>query len=149
MNIIQIIELSTKSLEEGWNYGFDPSLRKLSFKSSLACHVLEHVWKMGEKFGNSYFQLSNFEKNVGFKIWYEHGVVLNFKLAYVRLAWPTHPSAINQKPIFNSPTPLLCMIIHVARRLQVFFLTGLIIVSILINSECGSKYIVSYALLSK
>ena len=62
MNIIQKIELSTKSLEEGWNYGFDPSLRKLSFNSSLACHVLVHVWKMGEIFGTSYFQLSNFEK---------------------------------------------------------------------------------------
>ena len=41
------MELSIKSFEEGQNCGFDPSLRKLSIKSSLACHVFEPILKVG------------------------------------------------------------------------------------------------------
>ena len=38
---LSIKSLFVKSLQEGCNCGFDPSSRKLSMKSSLACCVLE------------------------------------------------------------------------------------------------------------
>ena len=41
---LPILELSVKFVKEGWNCGFDPSLRKLSIKSSLAC------WCIGDYF---------------------------------------------------------------------------------------------------
>ena len=34
-----VLELSAKFLKDKQNFGFDPSLRKNSLKSSLACHV--------------------------------------------------------------------------------------------------------------
>ena len=45
-----VVKLPIKSLKVGQNYGFDPSLRKLSIKSSLASHVLETISKVGVKF---------------------------------------------------------------------------------------------------
>jgi len=50
LKITCVLELYVKSLKEGRNYGFDPSLRKLSNKTSLACRVLEHVLKVGWNF---------------------------------------------------------------------------------------------------
>jgi hypothetical protein len=47
LKITCVLELYVKSLKEGRNYGFDPSLRKHSNKTSLACRVLEHVLKVG------------------------------------------------------------------------------------------------------
>ena len=41
------IELSVKFLKEGFNRGFDPSLRKLSIKSLLARNVSESVLRVG------------------------------------------------------------------------------------------------------
>ena len=35
------------SLKEEQNYGFHLSLGRLSTKSLLACHVLEHILKVG------------------------------------------------------------------------------------------------------
>jgi hypothetical protein len=40
-------ELSMKSLKEERNHGFDPSLRKLSIKGSLAPYVYEPILKVG------------------------------------------------------------------------------------------------------
>ena len=34
-----VLEVSAKFLKDKQNFGFDPSLRKNSLKSSLACHV--------------------------------------------------------------------------------------------------------------
>ena len=42
--IIDPLELSIKSLKEGRHFGFDPSLRKFSIRSSLARHVLEFLF---------------------------------------------------------------------------------------------------------
>ena len=47
---LHTIELSVKSLKKGPNRGFDPSLRKVSIKSSLAHHVLELIVKVGWNF---------------------------------------------------------------------------------------------------
>ena len=49
------LELFIKSLKEGWNYGFDPSLRKLPIKSLLACYVLEPIMKIGWNFWDLLF----------------------------------------------------------------------------------------------
>ena len=67
-------EFVIKSLKEGQNHGFDPSLRKLSIKSLLARRVLELLFKVGETFGTSSFHLvSNFERILGSKIGYAQG----------------------------------------------------------------------------
>ena len=41
------IELFVKPLKEGQNLGFDPFWRKLSIKTSLTCHVLKAILKVG------------------------------------------------------------------------------------------------------
>ena len=59
-----LIELSVKSLKEGWNRRFDHSLRKLSIKSSLAHCVLKPILKDGCKFWNlRVFPLLKFFEN--------------------------------------------------------------------------------------
>ena len=54
-NHFQIVELSVKSLEEGQICGFDPSWRKFSITSSLACRVLEPILKVGWNFWDLFF----------------------------------------------------------------------------------------------
>ena len=61
LTILYILELSIKSLKEAEDSGFDPSLTKLSIKSSLAHCTLKPNLKVGETFGTSSFHLSNFE----------------------------------------------------------------------------------------
>ena len=54
-----VLESFAKFLKEGRNLGFDPSLiLKKSISSSLARCILECI------FGTSFFQLSNFERNL-------------------------------------------------------------------------------------
>ena len=48
-------ELSVKSTKEGRTRGFDPSLRKLSIKSSLACCALDPILKVGCNFWDLLF----------------------------------------------------------------------------------------------
>ena len=49
------IELFVKSLKEGLYCGFDPSLRKLCMKCSLAHRTLEPLLKVGCKFWDFLF----------------------------------------------------------------------------------------------
>jgi hypothetical protein len=47
LTIVEILELSIKSLKEGRNHRFDPSLRNLFIKSSLVHSGLEPILKVG------------------------------------------------------------------------------------------------------
>jgi hypothetical protein len=58
-----IAEFSIKSLKEGQNRGFDPSLIKFFIKSLLARHISETTLKLGGIFATSSFHLLNF-KNI-------------------------------------------------------------------------------------
>ena len=44
---LPILELSVKSVKEGHNRGLDPSVTKLSIKSSLGSCVSEPILKVG------------------------------------------------------------------------------------------------------
>ena len=87
------LELSIKSLKEGSNRGFDPSLRKLFIKSFLARCMLEPILKIGANFDPSSSHLSNFEIILGSKIRHVHGTCHpRSPLPNARLPWPTHYS---------------------------------------------------------
>ena len=89
------IELLIKSFKERQNHGFDYSLRKLSIKSLLTCHVSEACFGSWVKIlGPCPFFISSFLKIIlGFKIRHAHGTCCpKSHTSYARLAWPTHPS---------------------------------------------------------
>ena len=69
-----LMELYVKSLKDEQMHGFDPPFKKNSIKSSLARRVSDPSLGLGETFGTSFFNLSNFEENIGFKIGYAHGI---------------------------------------------------------------------------
>ena len=54
--------------------GFDPSLGKLSMKSSKGREVLELILKLGEPFETSSWHLKNFVRLLGSKMAYVHGI---------------------------------------------------------------------------
>ena len=56
INFWDMLGLSVKSLKEGPNRVFDPTLRKLSTKSLLAHCVLESILKVGCKFWDFLFE---------------------------------------------------------------------------------------------
>ena len=59
------IELSVKTLKEGRNHGFDPSLRKLSMTSLLACRVLKPILKVGGNVWDLHFPPLKLSENCG------------------------------------------------------------------------------------
>ena len=60
---MRVVELSMKSLEEEQGYhGLDPSLRKLSIKSSLAYRTLELILKVECKVKDLLSHFSKFER---------------------------------------------------------------------------------------
>ena len=98
-------------LERDKTVGLDPSLRKLSIKSSLACCVLKIIWKLGETFETSFSYLSNFVRILGSIIGYVHGI--HYPKSRITLCKANlGPLILVRKPrklIFNSPIPLFCV----------------------------------------
>jgi hypothetical protein len=79
------------------NNGFDPSLRKLSNKSLLACHVTKPIFESWMNFfETSSFHLQNLERVEGSQRGYVLGTQYpKPEASYARLAWPTTPSRTN------------------------------------------------------
>ena len=101
-------ELSVKSFKEGWNQGFDLSMRIIFIKSLLASCVLEPILKVGWNFWDLLVSpLKVWELLESKKDKWMGSIILNPISTYAGLAWPIILlGQTRKKKVINSPTPL-------------------------------------------